>query len=49
MLVVIVNNTWKIIHGGEYGFNLTMTSKICDLQWKINGGQKGFSDYQQDM
>jgi hypothetical protein len=27
---------------------LIMTNKICDLQWKINGGQKGFNDYQQD-
>jgi hypothetical protein len=24
-------------------------SKICELQWKINGRQKGFSDCQQDM
>ncbi len=36
------------IHGGEQGFNMTV-SKICDLQWKINGGKKGFSDCQQDM
>ncbi len=48
MFVVIVNKTWKIICGGEYGFSLIMTNKICDLQWKINGGQKGFNDYQQD-
>ncbi len=30
MLIVIVNKTWKIIHGGEYGANLTTTNKICD-------------------
>jgi hypothetical protein len=49
MFVLIVKKTWKIIHGGEYSFSLTMANKICDSQWKINGGQKGFCDYLQDM
>lgn len=48
MVVVIVNKIWKIIHGGEQGFNM-IVSEICDLQWKKNGGQKGFNDRQQDM